>query len=540
MINSRLEVKVIMYAIDLFCGAGGFSEGILQAGFHIVYSSDKSPYVKETYTNRHKQLGLEEGINTHFELADIRELNAKSILEDINKLEIFKTKKIKLGRGDIDAIFGGPPCQGFSIAGKRDKSDPRNMLFREYLRVIKEVNPKYVVMENVEGFLSMELNPEFKSFKNDYCYQNNVLVNEVVVQELTYMGYKVLPPQRLDASNYGVPQKRNRVIVLAYRNDVAPLEYPAPTTFYAKQTVKDALSGVTLECESEFAKQSKIGRTPHFVTKKPIPNVEMKNMEESSHQTFIQERFSLFKQGESVVMLKNRVLKSRGTKDAVNLSLYPALLRESLFNINEEANVKILTDYFNRKYEDIKLTYIKSVYRRIKKYWSLERETLRAELCKPYTNGPKWDDKDIEWFFCEALGMMNSHVTETKLIKWFLDDEYKLAGFDTDQILNYVLTNKNTRKRLKLDETGPTMVTLPDDYIHPVLNKVLTVREMARIQSFDDSFIFLGKRTTGGSGRKHEVPQFSQVGNAVPPLLAYAIANEVKKSLNLINQEIKV
>lgn len=540
MINSRLEVKVIMYAIDLFCGAGGFSEGILQAGFHIVYSSDKSPYVKETYTNRHKQLGLEEGINTHFELADIRELNAKSILEDINKLEIFKTKKIKLGRGDIDAIFGGPPCQGFSIAGKRDKSDPRNMLFREYLRVIKEVNPKYVVMENVEGFLSMELNPEFKSFKNDYCYQNNVLVHEVVVQELTYMGYKVLPPQRLDASNYGVPQKRNRVIVLAYRNDVAPLEYPAPTTFYAKQTVKDALSGVTLECESEFAKQSKIGRTPHFVTKKPIPNVEMKNMEESSHQTFIQERFSLFKQGESVVMLKNRVLKSRGTKDAVNLSLYPALLRESLFNINEEANVKILTDYFNRKYEDIKLTYIKSVYRRIKKYWSLERETLRAELCKPYTNGPKWDDKDIEWFFCEALGMMNSHVTETKLIKWFLDDEYKLAGFDTDQILNYVLTNKNTRKRLKLDETGPTMVTLPDDYIHPALNKVLTVREMARIQSFDDSFIFLGKRTTGGSGRKHEVPQFSQVGNAVPPLLAYAIANEVKKSLNLINQEIKV
>lgn len=540
MIDSRLEVNFSMYAIDLFCGAGGFSEGILQAGFHIVYSSDKSPYVKETYTNRHKQLGLEEGINTHFELADIRDLNAKSILEDINKLDIFNIKKIKLERGDIDAIFGGPPCQGFSIAGKRDKSDPRNMLFREYLRVIKEINPKYVVMENVEGFLSMELNPEFKSFKNDYCYQDNVLVNEVVVQELTYMGYKVLPPQRLDASNYGVPQKRNRVIVLAYRSDVAPIEYPTPTSLCTKQTVKDALSGVTLECESEFAKQSKLGRTPHFITKQPVSNKSMKNMEESSHQTFIQERFSLFKQGESVVMLKNRVLKLRGTKDAINLSLYPALLRESLFNINEEANIKILADYLNQKYEGIKLTYIKSVYRRIKKNWSLEKDTLRTELCKPYTNGPKWDDKDIEWFLNEALGMMNSHVTETKLIKWFLDDEYKLADFTTDQILNCVLTNKNTRKRLSLDEPGPTMVTLPDDYIHPTLNKVLTVREMARIQSFDDSFIFLGKRTTGGSGRKHEVPQFSQVGNAVPPLLAYAIANEVKKSLNLTNKEIKV
>ena len=81
--------------------------------------------VEETYTNRHKQLGILEGIDTHFELADIKELTADKIFKEINSLkygEIFKA-------GDVDAIFGGPPCQGFSRLGKRDASDPRNMLF---------------------------------------------------------------------------------------------------------------------------------------------------------------------------------------------------------------------------------------------------------------------------------------------------------------------------------------------------------------------------------------------------------------------------
>jgi len=76
------------------------------------------------------------------------------------------------------------------------------------------------------------------------------------------------------------------------------------------------------------------------------------------------------------------------------------------------------------------------------------------------------------------------------------------------------------------------MVTLPDDFIHPTQNRILTVREMARIQSFDDSFEFLGKRTTGGPRRKVEVPQYTQVGNAVPPLLAKAIAEQIITAIN--------
>ena len=140
------------YAIDLFCGAGGCSEGLIQAGFHILFSSDISDMVEVTYKHRHEQLGLIQGKNTWFERADIKDLTGEFIWNSIASLEIFKGKELP----KIDLMIGGPSCQGFSRAGRRDKSDPRNMLFGEYVRVVKEVKPKYIVLENVEGFTDMQ------------------------------------------------------------------------------------------------------------------------------------------------------------------------------------------------------------------------------------------------------------------------------------------------------------------------------------------------------------------------------------------------
>ena len=140
------------YAIDLFCGAGGCSEGLIQAGFDILFSSDISDMVEVTYRNRHEQLGLIQGENTWFERSDIRDLTGETIKERISNLKIFQGKEVP----EIDLMIGGPSCQGFSRAGRRDKSDPRNMLFGEYVRVISEVKPKYIVLENVEGFVDMQ------------------------------------------------------------------------------------------------------------------------------------------------------------------------------------------------------------------------------------------------------------------------------------------------------------------------------------------------------------------------------------------------
>lgn len=97
--------------------------------------------------------------------------------------------------------------------------------------------------------------------------------------------------------------------------------------------------------------------------------------------------------------------------------------------------------------------------------------------------------------------------------------------------MDILLSKKNIRTRLNKKDTSRTIVTLPDDYISPFEDRVFSVREMARLQSFDDSFIFLGKRTTGGPRRKLEVPQYTQVGNAVPPLLARAVAKSIKDVL---------
>lgn len=105
-----------------------------------------------------------------------------------------------------------------------------------------------------------------------------------------------------------------------------------------------------------------------------------------------------------------------------------------------------------------------------------------------------------------------------------LENFKKLEEDRKEEIVNAILSKKNIRVRLDKEIPSRTIVTLPDDYISPFENRTFSVREMARLQSFDDSFIFLGKRTTGGSRRKLEVPQYTQVGNAVPPLLAKAIA----------------
>jgi DNA (cytosine-5)-methyltransferase 1 len=111
-----------------------------------------------------------------------------------------------------------------------------------------------------------------------------------------------------------------------------------------------------------------------------------------------------------------------------------------------------------------------------------------------------------------------------------LIDNFKSGNIDTDTF-KVVFTKKMNRYRLYSHNIAPTIVTMPDDYISAYENRIPTVREMARLQSFDDSFEFLGKRTTGGLRRRVEVPQYSQVGNAVPPLLAKAIAEELKKYL---------
>lgn len=138
------------------------------------------------------------------------------------------------------------------------------------------------------------------------------------------------------------------------------------------------------------------------------------------------------------------------------------------------------------------------------------------------SGGVDLSDKPALLSFCaQSLAMHEEDV-----LRLFMDGKADAHQADI------LLTKKNIRVRLDENAPSNTVLTLPDDYINPWEPRILTVREMARLQSFDDSFEFLGKRTTGGLRRRVEVPQCTQVGNAVPPLLAKAVAMEIRKVLS--------
>ena len=436
------------YAIDLFCGAGGCSEGLIQAGFDILFSSDISPMVEVTYRHRHEQLGLIQGVNTWFQREDIKNLTGSDIKKYISELEIFKGKPLP----DIDLMIGGPSCQGFSRAGRRDKADPRNMLFGEYVRVISEIRPKYVVLENVEGFVDMQ----FLGYVGitGIKYPDGSVTPDILRSELNEIGYQTLEPRILNAADYGVPQRRNRIIFMGYREDMIPPEYPAPKVdpdHYV--TLKDAIGDLIVDGDikkqvnyrrSKYQIESANGRTP-TVSGKPISVKKPANTELSKMSDVVSERFSLFDEGETGTFLRKRVLA-----EGIDISDKPALVA----------------------------------------------------LCS------------------ETFGMTAKQVIAL----------FKKAKANDEQI-DVLLTKKNIRQRWDGNQPSATVVTIPDDYISPWEPRTFSVREMARCQSFDDSFEFLGKRTTGGLKRRTEVPQFTQVGNAVPPLLARAVALEILKVL---------
>ena len=381
-------------------------------------------------------------------------------------------------------------------------------------------------MENVTGILDM-LMLDFPSVVRDESYLGQNLVKEILEKELQELGYTLLDVKVLNAANFGVPQQRNRVVFLAYRNDVNPLEYPEPEEL-PEVTVREALSGLYNENEedlSEFAHNRIQGET---LTKsgENIPRDQITNMEESRHDLHVSQRFSLYQTGENTRAVINR-LKAEG----INLrDTRPELFNESLFQVNLDINTEAIHDTlvelnlfdnnFNARrwlhFTNRQLAILSSLMDNEKEYTNVLK-SLANRL------NTSLDQANAFW---ERVQPLLNREYDTDTFHHLL-----ISGKITDKIGEAILTKKSIRTKLNPDSVSPTIVTLPDDFIHPYYDRVLTVREMARIQSFDDSFEFLGKRTTGGDKRSKETPQFTQVGNAVPPLLARAVALKVREAI---------
>lgn len=211
--------------IDLFAGAGGFSSGFKKAGFEGVFAVDSWRDAAITHAYNHKEMTMIE-----------------KPIQNVEPLKVLRN--LGVSKKDIDVIVGGPPCQGFSMAGKRSVGDPRNKLFNEFVRFIDEVEPKFLVMENVKGLLTMKTPNEEK-------------VIDIIEKKFENIGYNVTY-KVLNAADYGVPQKRERVIFIANKlglqnGTLFPKKTNGPDSKGKKpyETVKDAIMDITKVSDPE-------------------------------------------------------------------------------------------------------------------------------------------------------------------------------------------------------------------------------------------------------------------------------------------------
>jgi DNA (cytosine-5)-methyltransferase 1 len=215
-----------MKVLDLFCGCGGMTKGLTDAGLDVVAGIDVWDKAIDSYKSNHKHMALCEDIR-NFPPSKFRELY----------------------KGNIDVLVGGPPCQGFSIAGKRDTNDPRNSLFMEYVKYLDYFKPKYFIMENVIGILSMKT-------------ENNEKVIDIIMSLLS-VNYNTIIT-KLYASDFGVPQNRRRTIIIGVRKDLGqvPCE-PIPS-------VSTRLGvGTVLQPRTEVS-------SDHYLSDRAIQGIEAK------------------------------------------------------------------------------------------------------------------------------------------------------------------------------------------------------------------------------------------------------------------------
>jgi DNA (cytosine-5)-methyltransferase 1 len=181
--------------VDLFAGAGGFSLGFQEAGFDIVAAVDRSESALATYNHNL------EGVQTIE--ADLQQVSPEEVVD-----------KIGIAPDKVDVIIGGPPCKGFSTAGKMDSGNSKNSLVANYIGIVSGIQPQLVVMENVTGILSME----------------GGAYKERIIGGFRQEGFQISDnPIVLNAADFGVPQRRNRVFFLATRHD--EIEPPKPTHY---------------------------------------------------------------------------------------------------------------------------------------------------------------------------------------------------------------------------------------------------------------------------------------------------------------------
>lgn len=612
--------KGITY-LDLFAGAGGFSEGFMQAYTDDKYydfrlASDINENCELTHRVRYnKMLGLD----TKFMCQDIME---DSFLPNLLK---------EIGNQEIDVVTGGPSCQSFSLAGRRKKLDKRDDLFFHYLKVIKALRPKYFVMENVKGILTKDegrikerILREIRSIVDDakmnqlYAFLDDVLKpqmptslyyalyirlcmetstenwdkqNEIFFENLEQQLKDVTKhlPYSISKSDESVNTIRHGLLLLkmkqqrdSIRKQVIQLKTSAHIdndTFMDGynaiiETISDEqILEKTLDAVDKVAKMgdcaddaqslkksleiltSTFDECIEYIQEQLKGKTDLLNhlneMMKEIRLYNIEEPFILLSSNYGVPQNRERVVFIGCRNDQEVIKEIPATVSDSekvkvyeaLWDLDMIGNGETVTSYkkpkLNLKFEETKIQraiqgepdergLLFSEWSRIGRLghrFTFDNEPFYVLNMNELDRPQKYQHMDL---FNHQTSQQNEKVRERLRIiaaHGDYDDaktELKKKGLES-QKRNYVVLNPLGQ--------SPTVCTMPDDFIHYSAYRPMTVREMARLQSFDDSFVFQGKRQTGGNNRQKEIPQYTLVGNAVPPLMARAIANTLLKHI---------
>lgn len=439
-----------MKFIDLFSGCGGLSLGLLNAGHTGLFAIERSP---DAFATLERNLVKQEfaQLMGRYEWPKNIECKNHDILERLDN-PFFTDYLDELGRKkEVDLIVGGPPCQGFSSAGKRDPNDPRNQLAFAYLQIVERVRPKYILMENVKGITHTFSKAE----------KGTIPVSEQIERTLAELDY--VPFHFIENScQWGVPQSRRRFVLLAARKDLFGLDLDVEISVEALLEHGKKLAPEVEKRVKQFAEQ--------FKKQKGLPEI----------------------------------VTCRDALEDLKTTSSPSEI-PSLVDVPKEDSPK-------GTFKQIPAYKVpqngSSAYQRLmKKDWG--NRTLPNFGLRLPKHTPK-----VEARFKQIL----LDVDGEGMIKRF-----NLARGKTLPILyRKEVWNSQKHSLTVLDPKKPsgTVTTLPDDMLHYDEPRILTVREMARLQSFPDWYHFEGPYTTGGGLRKSTCPKYTQVGNAVPPLMA--------------------
>ena len=608
--------------IDLFAGAGGISEGFLQAYtddkyFDFVLASDINSNCELTHKVRYnRQLGL----NTAF------------ITEDIMSEDFLEHLEKEIGNQDIDVVTGGPSCQSFSLSGRRRKFDKRDNLFIHYLKVIRKLRPKYFVMENVKGILTKDRGKFKTAVMNEIrsiideervdemlAYFNGVLsrtandsvrqcfINKIRIEtvedgeedffidkyfQIVESVYKQLTKPvtlKVSKSNQHITTIRHALSLLKLSTNRQKLidsilHLKAEAGVDNDQLVKKFNDFVYALSDDELAEviDRHINRVEEFIAQPELSDRlrlmvkiytltleevfgELRKYAEDDNSLKVYERIMneihlyrikkpliLNSSDYGVPQNRERVIFIGCRKDQSIITDIPAsttdnkvTIYEALHDLDFLDNAETANDYeevpADVRYEGLNITRLVDgvpdangeTYSEWSKQGRLSHRFTFEESPFYVKSLDNLDNGIVE--YARLFNHQTSKQSEDVLRRLAAIAE---AGDYTDEVKKQLEDmGLNSDKRnytvLKPDGQSPTVVTLPDDFIHYHRHRAPTVREMARLQSFDDSFVFQGKRTTGGDKRKTETPQYTMVGNAVPPLMAKAIANKILEVITI-------